>query len=154
MSFTKPGMKPDGGIDGCLRLGQAPWRAIDRVEIDLIVRVRELTVGKVEGRIAHRCFFKKLRRLHQIVDATRFEDDALDQSLTAQVEIIGDDIACRFYLHRCPLLRGKLSFQLEHNFLRDFGLDSENIRQVPVITIRPTIRVPLRPSTSCAATRT
>ncbi len=99
--------------------------------------VGQFAVSEIESRISRSRFLEKLSRLGQIVRATRFEGDTGQESLAAEVEIVGNDVVGRPLFDRGLFFRGKLGLELGDNILRDLSLDLEDIGHVAIVTVGP-----------------
>src|SRR5205807_9707229 len=99
------GAKAKGRLDGRVGHGQPRRSVIGPKEVEQVVSVRKLVMGKGKGWIKLKCLIQQANGLEQALVLRRAEQRSLDERFGPRVKIVGCKILCRALRNRGFLFR-------------------------------------------------
>ena len=116
------------------------------------MRARRITISQRKFRIAFRRLIEQSHRAQQRRSGILRFEIRIDNFLGLEIEIEGDQIACRPLLNIRFFLRRKFGAKLRHDGLCDVALNLKQIGNVAVVGVGPDLRI-IRASIRRALTR-
>src|SRR5262249_14586119 len=143
--FAGVGPKTQRGLDSRVRLRQACRRVVGANKINEIVRFGESAIGKENRRVARDGLLKQVNGLEKILPGSgRIKTDAFTKSFGSHIKIVSDEIGRGGGLDRRLFAWRKLGLKLIRDGSGDLTLYGKHVGEVPVVGLRPQMRVVAR----------
>src|SRR6266446_2762579 len=114
---------------------------IEAVEVKLVMDIGEPAKGKKKSGIARGRLLEEPFGFPQVLDEIGIIDHAIDDRARFDIRFVSLDVLRRTNLNRCFFLRSKTRLELGHNLLCDLALDRKDIRELPVVMLRPNLGI-------------
>jgi hypothetical protein len=106
-------------------------------EVEQVVSVRKLVMGKGKGWITLQCLIQQANGLEQALVLRRAEQSSLDERLGPRVKVVGCEVLRRSFLDGGFLLRRKFTFELSDYLPSELAFDCEYIRHIAIVPLPP-----------------
>src|SRR6266567_279790 len=115
MRFARIGTKATKSLDCSIGHPQSCRSMIEASEVDLVVSVCQLVVGKRKVPITFHRFVEQANSLKKTISLRRAEHGAGNERFAAHIEIVGAKISSRFFFDSRFLSGRKLALKLTDN---------------------------------------